>query len=382
MAVPTTRQSGARSTSSVWRERVKARVVLLRVDLNLLAPAQPHETRHHEPPHIDATARNNIESLLDGAEQAIDQAIKRGWPTRVAAWWTGWAIEKAWRDIHDAEILMAEWRTLDDLDGSRPGIKSLAAVALPKGDAERAALEAALDDKKWPPSTDHVAQARAQYAAGLRSVYEASDEQYSRLRSFRNIILMTALLLLVLAGALTGLSIWKPSALPVCFDAPAATPTTETSPTTTTTPEPTGTAATTATAKPASVCPTGTKAEASYLDVPLVELLGILGVALAAAFALRTIRGTSTPYGVPVALALLKVPAGALTAFIGLLFLRAGFVPGFSNLDSQNQILAYAIVFGAAQQLITRLVDRQGQSLLDATTPSDKPAETDSGEAT
>ncbi len=67
-----------------------------------------------------------------------------------------------------------------------------------------------------------------------------------------------------------------------------------------------------------------------------------------------TIRGTSTPYSLPVALALLKLPTGALTALLGLLLMRGNFVPGLSALDSSAQIIAWAIVFGYAQQLLTR----------------------------
>jgi hypothetical protein len=76
------------------------------------------------------------------------------------------------------------------------------------------------------------------------------------------------------------------------------------------------------------------------------------------------VRGTSTPYDVPLALAILKVPTGALTAVVGILLLGGGFVPGFSELDSQRQILAYALIFGYAQQLATRLIDNQSQSIL------------------
>jgi hypothetical protein len=111
------------------------------------------------------------------------------------------------------------------------------------------------------------------------------------------------------------------------------------------------------------VCPSGSSAPAPG-DVVLVTGLGLLGGALAAAFAIRNIRGTSTPYDIPIALAVLKVPTGALTAAAGLLLLRGQFVPGLSALDSQEQILAYALVLGYAQQIFTRLVDRQAQSIL------------------
>src|SRR4051812_8424428 len=44
--------------------------------------------------------------------------------------------------------------------------------------------------------------------------------------------------------------------------------------------------------------------------------------------------------------------------------MRGHFVPGLTALDSPAQILAWAIVFGYAQQLFTRLVDRQSPVVL------------------
>ena len=94
-------------------------------------------------------------------------------------------------------------------------------------------------------------------------------------------------------------------------------------------------------------------------------MLGLLGGALAAAMSIRNLRGTSTPYDVPVALALLKVPLGAFTAIVGLVAIQGQFIPGLSALDSQQQILAYALVLGYAQQVFTDSLDRKAQTLLD-----------------
>jgi tetrahydromethanopterin S-methyltransferase subunit C len=101
-------------------------------------------------------------------------------------------------------------------------------------------------------------------------------------------------------------------------------------------------------------------------DLMLVELIGLAAAAVAAAAAIRKIRGSSERYGVPLALAALKLPTGAVTAFLGLLLMRGQFVPGLSALDTSAQILAWALVFGYAQQLFTRLVDQQGQTVLDS----------------
>lgn len=99
-------------------------------------------------------------------------------------------------------------------------------------------------------------------------------------------------------------------------------------------------------------------------DYIVIEIVGIVAAGISAASALRRINGTATPYPVPVALALLKLPMGALTAVLGLVLMRGGFVPGLSNLDSSAQIIAWAIVFGYSQQLFTHFVDRQGEVLL------------------
>jgi hypothetical protein len=99
----------------------------------------------------------------------------------------------------------------------------------------------------------------------------------------------------------------------------------------------------------------------------VVMLIGLVAAAVTGAAAIRRIRGTSTPFAVPVALLALKLPTGALTAFLGLVLINGQFVPGLTALDTSGQILAWALIFGAAQQLVTGLVDKKAQSVLDAT---------------
>jgi hypothetical protein len=52
--------------------------------------------------------------------------------------------------------------------------------------------------------------------------------------------------------------------------------------------------------------------------------------------------------------------------------MRGQFVPGLTALDTSAQILAWALVFGYAQELFTRLVDQQGQTVLDSVRGADK----------
>jgi hypothetical protein len=173
----------------------------------------------------------------------------------------------------------------------------------------------------------------------------------------------------MVAAGLCILGAYQPTLLPVCFtpDSKVVCPTTETQ-----LPgaapgiagaEAGGTG--TATATTANVDRAIDRTVSSW-DVGLVELIGLVAAAVASAFSLRQIRGTSTPYSLPVSLAGLKLATGALTAFLGLMLMRGNFVPGLSALDSSAQILAWAIVFGYSQQIFTRLVDRQAQTVLES----------------
>lgn len=99
-------------------------------------------------------------------------------------------------------------------------------------------------------------------------------------------------------------------------------------------------------------------------DYLIIELVGLIAACIAAAATLRRIRGTSTPFSVPITLALLKLPTGALTAVLGILLMRGEFIPGLTYLDSSAQIIAWAVIFGYAQQVFTHFVDNQAQSVL------------------
>ncbi|CAG6393698.1 hypothetical protein NMG29_34670 [Streptomyces cocklensis] len=140
------------------------------------------------------------------------------------------------------------------------------------------------------------------------------------------------------------------------------------------------------------VCPTGSDefprtrdlddnfaAVASWGDYLVVEVVGLVAAGLAAAASLRNIRGTATPFRLPVALAMLKLPAGALTAVLGILLMRGAFVPGLSALDSSAQIIAWAVIFGYSQELFTKFVDRRGQMVLDAVRGPTSPPLVNSG---
>ena len=165
------------------------------------------------------------------------------------------------------------------------------------------------------------------------------------MRGFRNLLVGGIVVFSLIAVGLGLIGGLAPTTMPLCFTPETDGITTVVCPRAE---RPVGKADPTTSLDPA------VEATVTRGDVWVVELLGLLGAALVGAAALRKLGSTSTPYGVHVALAVFKLPTGAVTAVVGLLLMRAGFVPGLSALDSSAQILGWAVVFGIAQQLVTR----------------------------
>ena len=236
------------------------------------------------------------------------------------------------------------------LRGALPSLVAHVRSHLPAHDPRSQRVEAISNSVVARPAEPLDALERDQVLAAVRAASVEGRREIRRVRSFRNILVVTALLLTIGVAGLTTLGISRPDLVPICF----------------------------APDDRRVVCPTAAEPvagqgsiddlmrdTANAWDIPVVELVGLLAAALAGAFSVRTIQGTSTPYSLPVAVALLKLPAGALTAVIGLLLMRGGFVPGLSALDSSAQIIAWAIVFGYSQQLLTRFVDQQANTVLE-----------------
>ena len=260
-------------------------------------------------------------------------------------------MERAFAEVDGAEAALVRRGPDWYLRGQIPALRAHVQAHLPPSHPERVYVEGLAETPPFPPFTDVQ---RVALSSAVLSASSAARREHIRLRSFKMTISTTALLLLVLAVTLAVVSWNAPSAMPLCF-APAGTD--------------------------AVVCPTGSAPidgtsaagiaavigeTAAPGDAALVMLLGLCAAAVTGAAALRRVRGTSTPFSVPVALLALKLPLGALTAFFGLLLIHGQIVPGLSALDSSAQILAWALLFGAAQQLVTGLVDKKAQSVLES----------------
>ncbi|MCW2636860.1 MAG: conserved rane protein of unknown function [Blastococcus sp.] len=272
-------------------------------------------------------------------------------------------MERAFCNIDGAQAEVLRRTPGDYLSGLLPDLLAHVRAHLPPTHPERMAVEdlAAEDLTATSVPAPLTDAQRATVVSAVGTASAAARREHSRLRSFRNIVIMTTVAMLVLAGGLAVMGARQPAWIPLCF-APQGLESVVC---------PTATAALPddpATGVPASGADTASAiaATAQPHDIALVMLVGLAAAAVTGAAALRHVRGTSTPFAVPVALVALKLPTGALTALFGLLLIQGGFVPGLSALDSSGQILAWALLFGAAQQLVTGLVDKKAQSVLDS----------------
>jgi hypothetical protein len=234
------------------------------------------------------------------------------------------------------------------------------------------------DDYKEPSLVEKlklVEDERGTIVTVVRGASSASLRELIRLRDFRTVIMVTTAAMTILAIGIVVVGWLRPTAIPICFAPEEAGQAVVVCPTAQSNPFPT-------TAQPTETervdIDVRVAESVNKWDLGLIELVGLAAASVSAAVTIRNLRGSSARYGLPVALAVLKLPTGAWTAFLGLLLMRGQFVPGLSALDTSAQILAWAIVFGYAQQLFTRLVDRQGQAVQESIRGASRPAPTPS----
>jgi hypothetical protein len=215
------------------------------------------------------------------------------------------------------------------------------------GDRNQAPMD---HPRKLTQAERTIDQERGKIVTIVRGASSAALREQLRLRSFRKILIATLVGLIALTIGIAVFGWLYPTRVPLCFQ-----PSLESG-------------------QSVVVCPTAYSARLGPDQLPgrelngavseavrpwdnlTVELVGLTAAAVVATTRIRGIRGSSEAPGLPV-------------------LLRGQFVPGLSALDTPAQILSWALVFGFAQQLFTRLVDQQGQIVLNSVRAADRPAE-------
>ncbi|MGW6913858.1 hypothetical protein ACWGB8_08565 [Kitasatospora sp. NPDC054939] len=333
----TARFFGAARRTSAWRERTVARARYLAVQLDRERLRQPQD--------------HDRKALITGAEALLTEALAGARERHLAPPGSGASLERASANLRAAELILLELVADEELGSWIAEVQACAESSLRKADPQRIALAAAI--KKHNEHGDAIPDRRLLIRT-LSSAYTELDKEYTRVRSLRNILIAATAVVLLGAAGLALFGWFAPRTLNLCF-APKDTTATIVCP---------------SIQRDASQTVT-VETLANRKDVLLVEVAGAAGAALTVVASLHRIQGTSSPYMLPLAAALLKVPTGALSAFVGVLLIRGEFIPGLSNLDSSGQVLAWGVVFGASQHLVTRFVDTRAQETL---TNTGKPA--------
>jgi hypothetical protein len=308
-----------------------------------------------------------IERHLDDAEQAATEFRRRfvrRRPPRETA------VERAFGELDAAEASLLRGTPDAYVLGQLPSIVAQVRSHLPRGDERLERLMAIEQRHRAAPATGMSEEDRTAMITAFRASALESRRELARVHNLSVLLYGIALALTLGAVALGAVGLAFKTAIPLCFtpdDAAVVCPARA---------ESAGLTTAAGDAPPARDETKVTDAIESVTsrgDVVLVELLGLVAAGVAAAAALRRLEGTSTPFNLPCAAAVLKLPTGALTAVLGLVLMRGDFVPGLSALDNSAQILAWAVIFGYSQELFTRFADARAQTVLGKVgTPGDQ----------
>ena len=324
-----------RHKNRIWAEQVLTRSTRLRA-LSVWMQSRSND-------EFLAVLDEGISRHLDIAETSAGGRNHRGFTD-----FGGSAIECAVSNLDAAESLLLLRAPDDYIQGHFPGIHSDVRRYLEAEDPRRRRIEALSKQILDQPVTIDT---RESLGIALTASRSHSRQQYIKVRNFRNAVVVATVVLFSVAVALGIWGLSSPQSIPLCFNPDDKI-----------------------------VCPA---AESLYrpgngddknlvilrtampFDIFLIQFVGLVAAAVSGATSLHRMEATPVPFSLPIALTVLKLPTGALTAVLGLVLMGGGFVPGLSALDSAPQILAWAILFGASQQLLTGLVDRQARGVLD-----------------
>lgn len=288
----------------VWR-----RLVNLKIDKveGLLAQGQP--ARPEDALYVDY--------LLSRARQFVRA------PGTFRSWWSGAQCDQAWRTVHEAEAQAVAMLPPERRVARMREVLFDAASIL---DARDPLMELKPDDTEADRSPAKARELVARYR-------QQWDDRYSRSHSYRNrLLVMLAtitvfLIVIVLAGyagliTITegegGFSLARPA---WSWQLP------------------------------------------QLAQLVAIGTIGAVGGLLAGARQVTETGGVYNPFLLPMHSLFLKIQMGALCGLVGIFVLLGGLASEV-KVDAWAEVAVWALVFGAAQQLLTQLVDRKVTALV------------------
>lgn len=300
----------------VWKIAARARLETLEDEVKIAEQRASEESLLHL---VAAKERLNEALVICQPDAGIVDRL-----AGVIEWYTGAAQERAWSAIHQADAQLSYVRTDAAVRAERPNLKQTI----------RERVSSSMDRKQLEDALTHAIPGEGEIKdrdaiSSLKQLlYKLSDEAYEEKRSFRNIVMFTTVLVATVDGLLAvpgwfGDDLFKPLLKLKNVQAP-----------------------------------------------PLwqVELVGAIAGLIVAIVALNKLAGLRGPYSLQFVQATLKIPMGALTGLIGAVLVRSGELT-IGPATTPVVLFTWVFVFGAAQQLVTRFVDKKAATVLDDAKP-------------
>jgi hypothetical protein len=318
-----------------WVAEVRNRADQLEADLMRVAlrnPLMPYEADYQ-------TVRREIESARLFAARPVltkdDTGPRRHFrPQRIADWWTGYCVDRAWTALHTASQALLMIQDEEEVKSELADMKANVAHELTKGDSRINSFLNTLN--LLSASGRDISEGDRKNLRRIRAVCDSSGEAgHVDARSFRNnLILIGAFLSVVLtAVAVVGAADKSFSELFAVSSAPSP----------------------------------------SRWIVLEIELVASLSGLTAAVLSLQSYTGFRWTYGLQFVQAVVKGATGAATGLFGVFLVLSGLVTSLKITD-KIEIFAVAIIFGYAQYLFTRLIDQKANEVLKSASSRNDPS--------
>jgi hypothetical protein len=287
---------------AAWRQVALSRARRSRHDLLCAWAASPPGR------DLDRWGEEAAELILKAKDSALHTVS-------LWSWLEGCYQEQAWLSLHEAEAQIIEVLPLEELRARAEGLLGKARRAL-GGD----------DPRIWYVKTllqeDATASAlRPRLAHLARATYDALDDRYAQSRGYRNRLIRLTVM------ALAGIVLCLVAGMMRTLDF-------------------------------------GVADHGDWRTVVLLLLFGSIGALVTAIPPLAKANGVRNPFSLPLFQLLLKLTMGPLFAVVGLLILEDRLIPHFHAPANVRGLLVWAILFGAAQQSVTRFIDQRVTRIL------------------
>ena len=280
--------------------------------------------------------RRVVERHLDRAGKVLEPV---GRLQLLFDWYSGAAIETASASLHRASETLLMIQSPAALASELPDVAAAFESNLPPDDPRRMDLKPALDeaaqvllDEHGPRDVTDVLRARLR--AARRAANAVTAMAQSSVRRWRNALVWAGAWVAFLAIAVAVVDGLVSDFL--------------------------------------SLAPNGMGNDGA-VDPWSVELVGAVGGALAALLALTRFSGFTDPFGLPTTQALLRIPTAAATSLVGVVLMQTAALDALRPQEG-TKVLAFAFLFGFAQEPLLRMIDRQAGKVLNPARDKSEPA--------